>query len=158
MEAAAKLATEEWRGLAEWLVPLGLLVRGRTGGLPECEGPDDCADGEECAIDTCTGGTCEYTAVIAGTACNESNECTVGTCGSGACDSIPVGDGTTCGDGAGACCSGSCIPEILPALDGPNGIQARIFEESGCTARACHGSGDIPQTDLEPNSEFEVWP
>jgi hypothetical protein len=119
--------------------------------MPECEGPDDCYDGEECTTDTCTEGLCGHMAVADDTPCDESNDCTVGTCASGVCDSAPLADGTTCGDGAGTCCGGQCIPEILPVLDGPNGIQANIFEAS-CAASACHGSNWAPQADLELSS------
>jgi hypothetical protein len=121
--------------------------------MPECEGPDNCDDGEECTTDTCTDGLCEHMAVADDTPCDESNDCTVGTCASGVCISTAVADGTTCGNAMGSCCSDQCIPEILPVLDGANGIQASVFDASGCAASACHG-GDIPQAELELSSAF----
>jgi hypothetical protein len=124
---------------------------GGTGGIPECEGPDDCDDGEECTTDSCTDGLCEHVAFADDTPCDESNGCTVGTCASGVCDSTPLEDGTTCADGAGTCCSGQCIQEILPVLDGANGIQASVFS-ANCAFSACHGSGGIPQAELELSS------
>jgi hypothetical protein len=124
---------------------------GGTGGMPECEAPDECDDAEECTTDTCIDGMCEHMAVADDTPCDETNECTVGVCASGACDSTPVPDGTPCGDGAGTCCSGNCIPEILPVLDGANGIQASVFQDS-CASSPCHGSNGVPQAGLELSS------
>ena len=126
----------------------GICVGGVCG---ECQSNEDCDDQSECTLDACIDGVCEHTAVADDTPCDESNECTVGVCASGVCDSTPVPDGTTCGDGVGTCCSGACIPEILPVLDGANGIQASVFQAS-CAFSACHGSNVVPQAGLELSS------
>jgi hypothetical protein len=127
---------------------------GGSGGTDLCQGVTCEDDGNECTGDgVCdpADGMCNYPPVEDGVACDESNECTVGMCASGACDSTPVADGTTCGDGAGTCCSGTCIPEILPVLDGADGIQASVFQAS-CAFSACHGSNGLPQAGLELSS------
>jgi hypothetical protein len=76
--------------------------------MPECRGPEDCDDANDCTDDTCADGTCEYTSLADGTACDERNECTTGMCASGECDTTPVVDGTVCGNGAGTCQLGIC--------------------------------------------------
>ena len=61
------------------------------------------------------------------------------------------------GDGGNGCptgevpCDGVCIDEITPTLDGVNGIQASIFDQS-CTFSNCHGSMGAPQAGLELSS------
>ncbi len=55
---------------------------GGTGGMPECQGPEDCDD---------------------------VNDCTENACADGVCDFTPVENGTTCGDGSGTCEAGSCV-------------------------------------------------
>ena len=53
------------------VVPLiGCSETARDGG-PECQGPADCDDGNECSADLCTNGACEATAVVDGTACTD---------------------------------------------------------------------------------------
>ena len=121
-----------------------------TCGVPVEDGTA-CDESNECTAGVCASGVCDSTPVLDGTTCDESNECTVGVCASGVCDSTPVLDGTTCGDGAGTCCSGACIPEILPVLDGANGIQASVFQAS-CASIGCHGSSVTPQAGLELSS------
>ena len=76
--------------------------------MPECQGSEDCDDGNDCTGNACTDGMCEYTPVTNGTSCDESNECNVGTCNDGACDATPVADGTACGNDAGTCQQASC--------------------------------------------------
>ena len=124
---------------------------GGTGGMFECQAPDECDDAQECTTDTCIDGVCEHAAVADDTPCDEGIECTVGVCASGVCDSTPVPDGTACGDEARTCCSGTCIPEILPVLDGENGIQTGVFSAS-CASSACHGSNGAAQAGLELSS------
>ena len=112
-----------------------------SGGMPECQNPEDCDDGEECTTDTCASGVCENTAIDDGTTCAESNECAVGQCASGACELTPVTNGTACGDDAGTCQDGTCevacneqgIRDAIAAGGGPysfdcNGPQTVVTE------------------------------
>jgi hypothetical protein len=60
---------------------------GGTGGMPQCESPQDCDDGIECTIDTCTEGKCDHTPLQ---------------------DDSPCGGETFWGNPRGGCYAGSC--------------------------------------------------
>ena len=50
----------------------GMGGTGGTGGMPECQGPEDCDDGDGCTVDSCTEGMCSYTPADDFTACADS--------------------------------------------------------------------------------------
>ena len=65
-----------------------------------------------------------------------------------------------CGDsgsGSSGCssgevaCDGECIPEIVPTLDGAQGVQAAVFGQT-CAFTNCHGSMGAAQAGLELSS------
>jgi len=106
---------------------------GGTGGMPECQDPEDCYDANDCTDDTCADGTCEYTRLADGTACDRGNECTAGVCADGECDATPVEDGTACGGGQfappGFCVAGECRGTCETAQE--------CDDLNDCTADAC---------------------
>jgi predicted outer membrane repeat protein len=105
---------------------------GGTGGMAECQSPEDCNDLNDCTDDTCTDGMCEYTPLSDGTACDESNECTTGVCSDGEC--TPIADGAACGNDAGTCQQGSCQVACTE-----QGIRDAIAAGGGPYTFACDG-------------------
>lgn len=86
------------------------------------------------------------------TGCGDSGS---GSAGGGAGGG--AGAGGEGGGGGSGCpsgqvpCDGVCINEITPTLDGDNGVQAAVFNQS-CAFTNCHGTMGAQQADLELSS------
>jgi len=65
---------------------------GGTGGMPQCESPQDCDDGIECTIDTCTEGKCDHTPLQDDSPCGGETlwGSPRGGCYGGLCNFVPV--------------------------------------------------------------------
>ncbi|MBW1761753.1 MAG: hypothetical protein JRG67_11390 [Deltaproteobacteria bacterium] len=75
--------------------------------VPECDGPEDCDDNNQCTEDRCdyANGTCYFTPAV----CNDGNPCTEDTCDpADGCSFTAVEDGTPCGT-EGRCFAGECV-------------------------------------------------
>jgi photosystem II stability/assembly factor-like uncharacterized protein len=66
-------------------------------------------DGTECGGGVCVGGECVEIECDGAEDCDDGNDCTEYICNNGVCQYPPVEDGTACANGAGACQAGSCV-------------------------------------------------
>jgi predicted outer membrane repeat protein len=128
---------------------------GGTGGMAECQGPQDCDDGNECTENNCADGVCESTAVQDGTTCGDgAGTCQTGSCtGTFACteqgilDAIAVGGGPhtfDCADGTIMVTTGTIVLDNDVILDGEGNLTVdgdldhTVFEVEDVTAEL-HG-------------------
>ncbi len=80
-----------------------------SGGMPECQSPEDCNDGNECTENACIDATCS---------------------------NLPVEDGAACGNGAATCQAGSCVG-VFACTE--QGIRAAIAAGGGPHTFDCDG-------------------
>jgi len=113
---------------------------GGTGGMPECQSPEDCNDLEECTEDACADGVCEFTAVEDQTDCTVFGElfAAPGLCVTGSC--VPecqvLGEGSACRlppEGTGVCIDIFCEPRCENDTD--------CTDYKDCTADTCLSNG-----------------
>ena len=117
-----------------------------------CEGVE-CFDSNECTIDTCVDGACEFLPVEDGAACTDGNECTVDACADGACESTPVEDGAPCAADDNECTAETCASGVCQSTPVEDGTPCRAaFDE--CTVEAC-ASGVCESTPVEDGTACE---
>jgi len=115
---------------------------GGTGGMPECQGPEDCDDGDECTVDRCIDGVCSHVPAEDGAFCaDDSGRCIAGSCRLVSCEDIENGVACFyCGLGAGGTCDfGFCLDGVCmkPECE----IDADCTDHNDCTAELCMAPG-----------------
>jgi hypothetical protein len=90
--------------------------------MPDCTGPGDCSDGNDCTKDLCSAGSCSNPPEAFGAPCTDGNICTDDQCdGDGVCAS--ANNNASCDDelfctATSACAGGKCSGSGDPCADG----------------------------------------
>ncbi len=116
---------------------------------PECTSDVDCADGNPCMSNQCTGGMCVDTPVPDGTVCDDGNgqttedHCVAGEC-AGTLDGDPCTIVNDCFDGD-PCTDHSCDNGVCNNYAAPNGKTCNDFNDDTtddqCIDGVCMGTG-----------------